>query len=223
VPVGFVYALGCQGVAHAYLGDFEEAHTCLDTALGAVDGLEHAIEASLLGLLAMVQLWECRFVECLITTERMRNIAERVGGPYVFAMSRSFGGYARWMCKRDPKALDELAGAVDWIEQREMRLFHSLGLALVADAFFSAERHQEAERYATRALERAEQLDRLGEIAAQRVLARCRARQPGRASEADALLATARQLAQSRGSRRELALIELASAECQVLTERARD
>jgi class 3 adenylate cyclase/tetratricopeptide (TPR) repeat protein len=207
VPVGLVYAMGCQGLAHAYLGDFENAQASLDAALGTVEGMEHAIEASLLGLLAMVQIWQGAFAECVSTTERMRNIAERVGGPYVFAMSRTFGGYARFRCDADPKALDELTGAVDWVDEREMRLFHSFGLALVAEALFDDQRYEAAERYALRAIERAEQMDRLGEIAARRVLARCRAR-VGRSTEARELLECARTIAAARDSRRELSLVE---------------
>jgi class 3 adenylate cyclase/tetratricopeptide (TPR) repeat protein len=213
VPVGFVYALGCQGVVHAYQGGFESAHRSLDEALGTVAGRQHAIEGSLLGLLAMVQLWQGHFAECIQTTERMRQTAERVGGPYVFAMSRSFGGYARWVLERDPKALDELESAVNWIEQREMHLFHSFGLALLAEAFLDDGRYEAAEHHANRALERAEQLDRLGELAARRVLARCRARLR-RVTEAEELLEDARTIASARGSVRELALIELAWVEC---------
>jgi class 3 adenylate cyclase/tetratricopeptide (TPR) repeat protein len=211
VPVGLVYAMGCQGVAHAYLGDFESAHASLDVALGTVDGMQHAIEASLLGLLAMVQLWQGAYAECIVTTDRMRNIAERIGGPYVFAMSRTFGGYARFRCHADVKALDELRGAVDWIDEREMRLFHSFGLALVAEALFDDQRYEAAERYALRAIERAEQMDRLGEISARRVLARCRVRL-GRGTEARELLDGARAIAIARGSRREQSLIDQAFA-----------
>jgi tetratricopeptide (TPR) repeat protein len=213
VPVGLVYAMGCEGVAHGYLGDFQRAHASLGAALGTVDGTGHAIEASLLGLLAMVQLWQGAFAECIVTTERMRNIAERVGGPYVFAMSRAFGGYARFRCHGDPKGQAELSGAVDWIDEREMRLFHSFSLALMAEASFCDRRYEAAERYALRALERAEQLDRLGEIAARRVLARCRSRL-GRDAEAEELLVDARAIAESRGSRREVALVTLALAAC---------
>jgi tetratricopeptide (TPR) repeat protein len=213
VPVGYVYALGCEGAAHGYLGDFASAHGCLRSALDTIGGRQHAIEASLLGLLAMVQLWQADYPECAVTTERMSKIAVRVGGPYVFAMSRTFGGYARWMCQREPDALDELVAAVDWIEERGMRLFHSLGLSLVAEAFFADQRYEAAERYAHRALERAEQLDRLGELGARRVLARCRARQR-RAEEAEELLSDTLAIAVSRGSRREELLTELTLAEC---------
>jgi class 3 adenylate cyclase/tetratricopeptide (TPR) repeat protein len=213
VPVGFVYALGCQGVVHAYQGDFASAQRCLTEALATVAGRKHAIEGSLLGLLAMVQIWQGHFAECVQATERMRQTAERVGGPYVFAMSRSFGGYARWVLERDPVARGELESAVGWIEQREMHLFHSFGLALLAEAFLDDGQHEAAERHALRALERAEQLDRLGELAARRVLARCRAR-AGRVEEARELLEEAAAIATARGSARELALIELARVEC---------
>ena len=214
VPVGFVYAIGCQGAARAWLGDFEGAHASLRSALGTIEGSGNAIEGSLLGLLAMVQVWQGHHAEAVATTERMRTTAERVGGPYVFAMSRTIGGYARWVHERSPAALEQLAAAADWIERREMRLFHSYSLALVAEAFLADQRHEAAERYALRAVERAEQLDRLGELAARRVLARCQARDPSRARDVEALLDDARALAVARRSARELWLVELARAEC---------
>ena len=214
VPVGFAYAIGCQGVARAYLGDFEGAQANLRSALGTIEGSGNAIEGSLLGLLAIMQVWQGHHAESVATTERMRATAERVGGPYVFAMSRTIGNYARWMHERTPAALDALAAAADWIERREMRLFHSFNLALVAEAYLSDQRYEDAERYALRALERAEQLDRLGEIAARRVLARCRARDASRGHEAEALLDDARAVARARRSTRELWLVELARAEC---------
>ena len=95
-----------------------------------------------------------------------------------------------------------------------MRLFHSFSLALVAEAFASDGRYDAAERYAQRALERAEQLDRLGELAARRVLARCRMQDARRAHEVDTLLDDARTIALARHSARERWLVELAWAEC---------
>jgi len=214
VPVGFVYAVGCQGVARGYLGEFDAAYADLRSALSTIEGTGNAIEGSLLGLLAMVQVWQGHHAEAVMTTERMRKTAERVGGPYVYAMSRSIGGYARWMHERSAAALDELTAAVQWLERREMRLFHSFSLALAAEACLADQRHQDAEGYALRALERGEQLDRLGELAARRVLARCRALDPRRAAEAAALLDDARALAVARRSQRELWLVDLARAEC---------
>jgi class 3 adenylate cyclase/tetratricopeptide (TPR) repeat protein len=214
VPVGFAYAVGCQGAAHAWLGDFAGAYDSLRAALGMIEGSGNAIEGSLLGLLAMAQVWRGHHAEAVATTERMRATAERVGGPYVLAMSRTIGSFARWQHEHSPAALEQLATAADWIERREMRLFHSFSLALVAEAFASAERYDVAERYALRALERAEQLDRLGELSARRVLARCRMRDERRAHEVDTLLEDARAIALARRSARERWLVELAWAEC---------
>ena len=208
VPVGFVYALGCQALVHGYLGNFAEAHSRIDAALQAVAGTRHAIEASLLGLLGMIQLWQGAHRKCLETATRMRRAAERVRGPYVFAMSQTLAGYASWTLERDPKALEELRGAVDWLEQHQMRLLLSFGLSCVAEALASDGRIDAARAYASSALERANELDRLGEIAARRVLASC-------AMNADANrvagehLEEAATLALGRGSLRETALVRL--------------
>jgi class 3 adenylate cyclase/tetratricopeptide (TPR) repeat protein len=212
-PVGFVYALGCRGLLQGYLGDFTDAEHCLQTALDRVLGAEHAIEASLLGLLGMVQLWRGRYVECLNTAQQMRRTAERVRGPYVFAMSQTLGGYARFMLRREPEALIELQEAVDWLDEREMRLLISFCFGSVAEALAADGQFEAARRYALRALQRAAQLDRLGEITAQRVLALCCARER-RLDQARHHLEQAGAAALARAAPREQAMVQLAWAQC---------
>jgi tetratricopeptide (TPR) repeat protein len=208
VPVGFAYALGCQGLVHGYLGNFAEARLRIDSALELVAGSRHAIEASLLGLLGMIQLWQGAYRQCIDTATRMRAAAERVRGPYVFAMSQTIGGYARWTLERDQKALSELRAAVDWLEQHQMRLLMSFGFSCVAEALAADGQYDGARAYATLALERAEQLDRLGEITARRVLSLC-AEAEGAGAERSDLLKDAATLALARGSLRESALVRL--------------
>lgn len=212
VPVGFAYALGCQGLVHGYLGNFAEARLRIDEALQLVAGTQHAIEASLLGLLGMIQLWQGTYRQCIETSARMRGAAERVRGPYVFAMSQTIGGYARWMLERDQKALGELRAAVDWLEQHQMRLLMSFGFSCVAEALAADGQFEEARRYATLALERADQLDRLGEVTARRVLALCSATEPSSLDVCSNHLEEAGTLALARGSLRESAVVRLDQA-----------
>jgi hypothetical protein len=126
-------------------------------------------------------------------------------------MSQTIGGYARWTLQRDQKALGELRGAVDWLEQHQMRLLMSFGFSCVAEALASDREYEAARAYATLALERAEQLDRLGEVTARRVLSRCVA-DPHDTATPREQLAEAATLALARGSLRESALVRLDQA-----------
>lgn len=212
VPVGFAYALGMKALVHGYLGDFAAADTCMDTALRAVRGAEHAIEASLLGLRGMIEIWRGDYAACIETARQSRARAERVSGPYVFATSQTLGSYARLLEGPDPAALSELGQAVAWVDERGMRLFFSFSAACLGDALVSAGDLVQARRHAERALEQVKEGDRLGEVAAHRVLARAALRS-GEAAEARRHLERAEQAAVRHGSRREQALNALARAE----------
>ena len=52
VPLGFAYAVGCRGLARAYLGELQGADADLRAALGSIEGSGNAVEGSLLGLLS---------------------------------------------------------------------------------------------------------------------------------------------------------------------------
>ncbi len=212
VPVGFAYALGMKALVHGYLGDFEEADAAMETALRSVRGAEHAIEASLLGLRGMIEIWSGRYAECIETARQSRTRAERVSGPYVFATSQTLGSYARLALGPDPQALDELAKAVAWVDERGMRLFFSFSAACLAEALVNAGDLVRGRRQAERALEQVKEGDRLGEVPAYRALARA-SLSAGDAAVAHELLERADQAAERHGSRRERALNALVRAE----------
>jgi class 3 adenylate cyclase/tetratricopeptide (TPR) repeat protein len=214
VPVGFSYALGCEALIHADRGAFADAGQCLQEALDAVRHSGHAVEGSLLGALALAQMWQGSWRECIETARLTRATAERVNGPYVFAMSEMVSGYARWMLERAPDALAQLRRAVDWIEGRGMRLFLSCNYAYLAEALADAGEEGAARDYARRALERAAQKDPIGETSSYRTLARLSPRLRGSGDDAaDTHLTKAMASAERRGSPREVALTHLLRGE----------
>jgi class 3 adenylate cyclase/tetratricopeptide (TPR) repeat protein len=222
VPVGFAYALGIKSLVHGYQGDFAQADVCMDSALRSVRGAEHAIEASLLGLRGMIEIWRGSYADCIETARQSRARAERVSGPYVFATSQTLASYARVLLAPDPAALQELSQAVAWVDERGMRLFFSFSAACLADALMSAGDLDGARRQADRAIEQANEGDRLGEVMAYRVLGRV-ALHSGDAGEARVLLDRADEVAERHDSRRERALNDLARAElCRREGERDR-
>jgi len=157
----------------------------------------------------MVQLLQGRWQEALDTAARARATAERVNGPYVFAMSKTVSGYARWVTQRTPDALAELLQAVKWLEGRGIGLFISFNYAFLADALASAGETEQALDYATRAITCAERADRLGETMAHRTLARIARQVPEQLGEAQAHLERAMSSARARQSAREVALTSL--------------
>ena len=213
VPLGFSYALACKGLVHGDLGQFPEAYACFDEALSPLQGTGHALEGSCLGLLGMVQLLQGEWDAAVATVARARATAERVNGPYVFAMSRAISGYARWALERSPEALADLLQAVKWMEGRGAQLFISFNYAYLADALTDAGELEQAHYYATRALARSEQWDRLGEAMAHRTLARVLARQEPQRENARAHLEQAMNAARARNSARDTAMgnLEIAS------------
>jgi tetratricopeptide (TPR) repeat protein len=212
VPVGFAYALGMKALVHGYLGDFSAAEAAMGAALRSVRGAEHAIEASLLGLRGMIEIWSGRYGDCIETARQSRTRAERVSGPYVFATSQTLGSYARLALAPDAAALDELGQAVAWVDDRGMRLFFSFSAACLADALVNAGDLAQGRQKAERALEQVKEGDRLGEVMAYRVLARV-ALHSGDASEARGFLDRADEAAERHGSRRERALNQLGRAD----------
>jgi class 3 adenylate cyclase/tetratricopeptide (TPR) repeat protein len=213
LAVGLAYALGCRALVHGDRGDFRIASDDMSEALAMVRGTGNAIEGSLLGLLGMIQLWQGDWDACIETVRRARVTAEQVNGPYVFAMSQTVGGYARWVLDRSPEALVQLRQGVEWIEARQVRLFLSFNCAHLADALVTAGQLTEARDYALRAILRAGEKDPIGEATAHRVLARLAALTPGEEAEGAAHLDCAQLSAESRGSRRDAAVTDLSRGE----------
>jgi class 3 adenylate cyclase/tetratricopeptide (TPR) repeat protein len=208
-PVGFCYALGCQAMIHADRGDFEPAARCLDEALGSIRHAGHAVEGSLLITSALAALWQSRWSDCIAGAALARAVAERVNGPYVFAMSEMASGYARWKLERVPPALVQLRRAVDWLESHGMGLYLSWCYANLAEALGEAGDEQGARDYAGRALARAERRDPIGEASAHRTLARLEPSGDRRRDHLD----QARRSAGRRGSARDLAVTALVAGE----------
>lgn len=211
-PLGTAYALASKGLLHGDRGEFELGYACFENGLGAIEKRGNAVEGSCLGMLGMVQLLQGRWDEALETADRAQATAERVNGPYVFAMSRTVSGYARWMMERNEAALEELKHAVTWLEDRKIGLYISFNYGYLAEALASAGRSEEARAYAERAVARAH-TDPLGETSAYRTLARLARNHAHELGKDTAhYLAEAKRSALKRRSDRDFALTELERA-----------
>ena len=207
VPVGYVYALGCKALVHGDIGEFDLAKSTLQEALDRVADTEHPIRGSLLCLLGMIQLWQGLWKDCAETSARIRRNAERVAGPYVFAMGRILGACAQWMLTSSTDAIREFRDTADWLDARSIRLYLSFNYGFLADALAWSGQIQLARDYAEKALARAGERDPIGLSMSHRVLARtCSDGSPLAASAARNHLDQAIRSAHARGSNRDVAL-----------------
>src|SRR6185312_5581365 len=110
--------------------------------LDAMRGTGHPVEASLLALWAMAQLWRGDLQGCIATCQRAAVAAERVSGPYVYCISEVLSAYSRFVLARDSAQYDRLCHAVDWLDAHSMRLYLSMACGCAAQASLLA-RHTE--------------------------------------------------------------------------------
>ncbi len=225
LPVGFAYALGWRGLVHGDRGQFNAAYVQVREALELVKDSGHAVEGSLLCLLGMIQLWQGRWRDALLTAAQGKATAERVNGPYVLAICQTVASYARFELGEGADALADLRRAITRLESSEIGLYLGFGYSHLAQALLEAAELQAARDFAMRALARAERDDPLGEAMSRRVLALIYAREQNQAAAlAECELSQAS--ATRRGSERDSALARLTLGKIQLAfgdLERARE
>jgi class 3 adenylate cyclase len=210
---GYGYTLAYLGMIAGDRGEFERAHKFFERALDAVQSTGRiALVGVVLALRAMVEGWQRDFSACERTAAALRDIADRVSGGYLRAMSDTLSGAARVFGRNEPSGLDALQGAVRWLDMHHIYVSMSWNEAWLAEALAGAGQFHDAEVHASRALVRCTQWDALGEVAARRVRALVyleRDRDPFRAERE---LQFAHDAAERKGSKRELAQTALARA-----------
>jgi len=213
VPVGFAYALSVSAAIYADQGDFARADQIKERALAAVSGRGHPIEASMLGVCAMGELWQGDLEACIATCQRAIEAAERVWGPYVFCICEAMSAYSKFMLTRDLQQYERLCRAVDWLETRSMGLYLSMAYGCAAEASLLAAQPERARVAAERALGRAAHSDPFGEAVAYRVFAELEAAERGTYDEqVSTWLKWADNAARTRGTEREHLLNKLCHA-----------
>ncbi|ADO68526.1 Adenylate/guanylate cyclase [Stigmatella aurantiaca DW4/3-1] len=171
------YAMGYLGMLHGDQGRFDEGYRCLEEGLRMVRTLgRRSLEGSVVTLQAMVRLWQGDWNASLEAALWLRSEAERMGGPFIIAMSKTVEGFARFHLSGGAAAITLLSEAVSWLEENDTRLALSWNQACLAEALALEGRGDEARRQADRALTRALSGDRRGEAMAHRALGLAAAR-----------------------------------------------
>lgn len=209
--IGSAYTLACKGSVLADRGRFEEAHAAFGEALRSLGRSTHPVGNSVRNWIVVAHIWQGRWADARrVATESLR-IAENTGALYLVAVSRSTLGFAEWCENGDPRALQRLSDAVQWMIARRGRLFTSLHFAWLAEALVSEGRTREARELVARVLQRVGAGERLGEAIASRAMARA-ALTAGRFALAGRWLERADRSARARASVREQALNGLTRA-----------
>lgn len=207
---GHAYALGYLALIRGDIGEFDAAYAHAHAALQRLrDAGGSAVEGSLLTQLAMVQTMQGDWSGALDTAATMRRMGERIHGPYIFAMSKTVSGAARFHLGQQGLGIAELEQAASWLQEHEVKLTLSWNLAVLAEALALKGEPEPAARYARRALERTTSWDRLGEVMAHRSLGIAAATGPEALPQARAHLAEALRLSHAKGSPRDAAITEL--------------
>jgi class 3 adenylate cyclase/tetratricopeptide (TPR) repeat protein len=207
---GHAYALGYLALIRGDIGEFDAAYAHAHAALQRLrDAGGSVVEGSLLTQLAMVQTMQGDWSGALDTAATMRRMGERIHGPYIFAMSKTVSGAARFHLGQQGLGIAELEQAAGWLQEHEVKLTLSWNLAVLAEALALKGEAEPASRYAARALERATSWDRLGEVTAHRALGIAKALRSEQLDAARASFAEALRLARAKGSPRDSAITEL--------------
>jgi class 3 adenylate cyclase/tetratricopeptide (TPR) repeat protein len=175
LAVGLNYTLAVKATLLADRGDFEAADALFEEALAPVRGLNHQVEASILGLHAAALLWQGRHSEAQERGERCWRIGERVRSLFTCAMGRSASAFARWRLSGDADAAAAVAESTGWLIDRGVYLFGSLNQGWLCTMHAGSGDAAEARRAGVATLLAARRGDWLGLAMAGRALARLNA------------------------------------------------
>jgi class 3 adenylate cyclase/tetratricopeptide (TPR) repeat protein len=211
VAVGLAFTLACKASVLADRGDFSGAHGSLDEAMLLVGDSPHPVANSVRNWVVMVLLWQGRWADAQRVADESVRLAENSHALLPLAIGRAAGGYARWMATGAPAALDAIAQAALWMEQRRCRFFTTIFHGWLVAGRCEQGQMEVARQHAARLFMRARADETLGQAMGCRALALATAKQ-GRPERAAYYLQRAEATALQRSSRREAALNTLCRA-----------
>lgn len=165
------YLAATRGLLHADQGAFADAEICFARAHEFLAGVEHEITASILGHQVAARLWQGDFAGARDVAQQCNKVASRVKARYLFAISVALAAFADWQIDRSEQAVKTMVRQTAWLSAGASRQRISLLFGWLAEIMASLGRFDESRSYAVKALWRAREGDRLGEVAAWRALA----------------------------------------------------
>jgi class 3 adenylate cyclase/tetratricopeptide (TPR) repeat protein len=173
------YSLGIIGLILGDVGRFPEAYERFHEGLRILEALERrSVQLSVYALLATAQLFQGRWSDALTTVATCQGLTEKIGAPSIFATTQTQEGFCRFHRGETRAGLRLMVEAVERLDRIQTMFTMSFSLGCCAEAFALDGQIAEARTYAERALARAEELDRLGEVMAHRALLIAAGREP---------------------------------------------
>jgi class 3 adenylate cyclase/tetratricopeptide (TPR) repeat protein len=210
--IGSAYTLGRMGYTFGDLGRFDEAHAHFAESFRLLGDQVHSVCASVKELVCAVHLWQGRWDDAEAMGQAGADMALRCRSRYLTAMGRALSACGGWAGRRDAAALQTLRESTLWIESRGGAVSTSLNYGWLVEAAVDLGLRTELRQQAARLFMRARAQDRHGEAQGCRALARWAAA-AGDIVRAEHYLQRAHAAATLRGSPREQALNDLASAQ----------
>lgn len=214
VAAGSAFTLACQASVLGDQGNFEQANAALAEARHLLGESAHPVANSVRNWEVMVLLWQGRWADALAVADESCRLAERSAALLPMAIARAAGGYARWRADASPEGFEQIAEAVQWMQQRRVRFYTSIYHGWLVQACAARQQLGDARRHAAWLLARARAGEVLGLGDGSRAMALA-CLDAGRPGLAERHLARADAVAQQRQSRREQALNALCRAEWQ--------
>ena len=169
---GSSYALACKAAILGDQGNFSAAQNCFSNALAILDGTGHFhLEGSVLGLKAVVHLWQGKWHSAKQLAQKAYEKASQVSRPYMSGLYLSIAAYAEWKINGSEMAIKTVLFQTRNLEKYHRRLYLSLNYGCLAEMYANTDNWGQTRNFAARAIRRARKNDRLGEVMAYRALA----------------------------------------------------
>lgn len=204
---GLAYSLSQRAAVAADMGDFTAADAMLDEAIALLNGEAVPVEASIMGILSTVRVWQADWPGLLAAANHGAAAAERIEAVYIHALCRAYAGYARWQIDGIDADADLLAAAVECMVARGKTLALSKSFGFMAEIEVMRGNIGAARRAVAGAYRQARAGDPMGLAMAARAWARQLA--PSNPRKAHVYLARARANAAMRQSPHEAACCDL--------------
>ncbi|WP_083914556.1 adenylate/guanylate cyclase domain-containing protein [Ilumatobacter nonamiensis] len=206
----YCYTISQHALVLGDRGDVAAARTEMNLAIELTRATgERATEASVLIVAAILETYTGEWDRMLESVAAIDTVPEPSVSPFVRMFAMSLEGYARFGLGQTETGLDLLRRSLELDARSEAQLAHSLRLALLADALLRSGHTAEAVVVALDATAGRAVADIVGVELAERVLLQAEQLDGAELTERIELL---RRDALDRGSRRSLALAELAAA-----------
>lgn len=202
--ISTAFSLACKGMVLGDQGNFDAGFECCEQAKQMLEGSNHQVEASILGMYSLVKLWHGNWEEGKQFADRAQEIAQSTSNSFIYSIYRAIVCYSSWRLSHDDRIVRTMISNARGWEMRGKMLYGSLNYGWLAEILANNGDRRQARKFAARGIMRARKGDQLGEAMAYRALAKLAQEQNAR-FEVERYMQLAEDCANRRQSRHERA------------------